>query len=539
MLYRAVFLNEVDILFKLRYFIQDLSAEIEKETISEPISVYIGNTIEQSQIDLIEAIIGNESLVTFHQLLFGSTSQSTAIARAKHFAHHSKEFLNIVVRIDFPRAAKCLARLHRNTSSNDDGIDIFINAGVMTKMIGIEKDHEGKGYVVIHLQFVSYADETNLRHDIQVMRSEIQSTSPLFRLARFLLKFNERSFAEDFFSSLVDEDLLIDDTKRQASLSQALELLALIHFQNESFQRASELFLLSLKAYHRILPVDSSDLYPTYRDLGESFYHCAEYQLAIDSFERALDTQIHSNSPNLLFSAFCCFKSGLAYLKRGDDLNAIRALDRAERILQQSGETHHTELISIYESLADNYYNKEKYADAVMYYKKIIAVQQSVEPNDPKDLYASHLVVASIYLKIEKYRNAMIYYEQAFDYARAYLPENHSAFVLLHNNIGFTHYKEKQYSTALNHYSEGISLASECLPDNHALIGALISNTALVYSNLARFDEAIESMEKSIAQFRKTLSDDDAEVVDKRALLDGIKRKKILHDVIGETFQYF
>ena len=89
------------------------------------------------------------------------------------------------------------------------------------------------------------------------MRSEIQSTSPLFRLARLLLKFNERSFAEHFFSSLVDEDLLIDDTKRQASVSQALELLALIHFQNESFQRASELFLLSLKAYHRILPVDS------------------------------------------------------------------------------------------------------------------------------------------------------------------------------------------------------------------------------------------------------------------------------------------
>ena len=276
-----------------------------------------------------------------------------------------------------------------------------------------------------------------------------------------------------------------------------------------------------------------------YRDLGESFYRCAEYQLAIDSFQRVLDTQIHSNSPNSLFSAFCCFKLGLAYLKLGDDLKAIRALDRAKRILQQSGEPHHTELISIYESLADNYHNKEKYADAVRYYKKIIAVQQSVEPNDPKDLYPSHLVVASIYLKIEKHRNAMIYYQQAFDYARAYLPENHSAFVLLYNNIGCTHYKEKQYSTALNHYSEGISLASECLPDNHALIGALPSNTALVYSNLARFNEAIESMEKSIAQFRKTLSDDHAEVVDKRAPLDGIKREKILHGVIGEIFQYF
>ena len=48
MLFRAVFLNQVDTLFKLRHFIQDLNAEIEKETISEPISVYLGNTIERS-----------------------------------------------------------------------------------------------------------------------------------------------------------------------------------------------------------------------------------------------------------------------------------------------------------------------------------------------------------------------------------------------------------------------------------------------------------------------------------------------------------
>ena len=183
----------------------------------------------------------------------------------------------------------------------------------MTKLVGMEKDYEEKGYILMHLQFVSYADETNIREEIRAARSEIQSPSPLFRLARLLLKVNERSFAEDFFSQLVDEDLFIDDTKRQASLSQALELLALIHFQSENFKRASELFLLGLKAYHRILPVNSSDLYPTYRDLGESFYRSAEYQLAIDYFQRALDTQIHSNSPNLLFSAFCCFKSGLAY----------------------------------------------------------------------------------------------------------------------------------------------------------------------------------------------------------------------------------
>jgi hypothetical protein len=75
----------------------------------------------------------------------------------------------------------------------------------------------------------------------------------------------------------------------------------------------------------------------------------------------------------------------------------------------------------------------------VIYYKKIIEIQQSIQPNDLKELYSTNFVIASIYLKKESYRNAMIYYERSFDYAKEYLPEKHYIFVLLYNNIGYTH----------------------------------------------------------------------------------------------------
>ncbi|CAF3753386.1 unnamed protein product [Adineta steineri] len=538
MLHNAVLFHEVDILFKLRLFIQDLKSELENKTIMEPISVYLGNFTEQSEIEPIEAFKLNENLVTFHQLLFASTDQSQAIARAKKLSHPSEEYLNLLIRIDFPSAAKCLTRLSSSDDDND-GIDVFINAGIATKIITIEKDYQEKGCVLIHLEFVSYADEMNIQTEMREARKEIDNSSPLFRLARLLLKANQLSFAEQFFAKLVDEDLLINDTKRQKSLSLSLDYLALIHYQRESFKRASELFLLCLKAYHRFLPVHSPDLHQIYRDLGESFYRLGEYQSAIDYYQQALDTQLRSYIPNLIAAAFCCYKLGVIYFKQENDQNAIQALDRAEKILKQSGETHHTELISIYVTLGDNYYSKDKYDDAIIYYKKIIEVSQSIQPNDPKELYTVHFVIASIYLKTEKYRDAMIYYKHSYDYAKEFLPEKHDTFVLLHNNIGYTYYEEKQYLIALNHYSQGLSLAPECLPDDDTLISTLLSNIALVYSDTERFDEAIESMEKCIEQLRKTLSDDDEKVIHKRTILDGFKRKKILYEVIGEPSEYF
>ncbi|UJR19417.1 hypothetical protein I4U23_022547 [Adineta vaga] len=539
MLHRALFLHEIDILFKFRGFLQDLNVALTKENQSEPISIYLGKTIEQSEIDSIESFRENGNLVTFQHLLFASTDRSQAIVRAKNLTRRSDEFLNLLIRIDFPSPTGYLTRFDQHLSSHDDGINLLISPIVMTKIIAIDKDYQKNGYILIHLQCVSLGDEPDFIEHFETIQNEIESTSPLLQLAKLSFKFNYQWTAEQFFSNLLNEDILIDDIKRQTSIAQGLELLAVNHFQLENFKHASELFLLCLKAYHRFLSKDDTVLYLTYRDLGESFYRIAEYQLAIDNFQLAFETQLHSNTPSLLYSAYCYYRLGSVYFKQGNDQNAIQALDRAEKILKQSDEVHHTELISIYETLAEYYINKENYDNGVIYYKKIIVVHQSIQPHDSKELHLAHFIIASYYLKKLDYSNAMIYYERAFDYSKEYLPEKHHTFVLLHNNIGYTYYKQEKYSNALYHYSNGLLLASECLPENSTLIGTLLSNTALVYSNVGRFDEAIETMEKAIAQLQKALSDEHEEVIYKRTLLDGIKRKKLLYSVIGEISDYF
>jgi len=507
--------EEVDILFKLRLFIQDLNSEFEKETpLEKPMSVFLTNRIDQSEIDTIEL---NQNLLTFQKFLFASTDEQYIIENAK----------NIVIRIDFPSAVKGLKRL-----STNDPMNILINAGIITKILAMEKKDF---YVFMHLEFVSYASDAHLLQQLATVRNDILTSYQLLELVILMTKVNRQTNAEQFISNLADEDFLIDDSTRQVSLSQSLEFLALIHFKKRNFRRASELFLRCLKVYHRYLPIDSSQLNLVYRDLADCFYCIREYSSARDYFQQAIHTQFDANIPNLVFTAYCLFKIGLVYFQLKKDSDAIEYLNRAETLLQQSGETCSTELIQIYTNLADHFFTTKKYDDAIKYYRKVIQLQ----PDDSKELYSMHFTIASIYLQRREYKKAMIDYEHAFDYAREFLPEQHYTFVLLHNNIGYTKFEQRQHANALEHYSQGLALAAQCLSDNHGIIGTLLSNTALVYSNIRRFDEAIESMEKSIAQLKKTLSDDDEEVAYKRTLLDGIKRKKILHETVGETVDYF
>ncbi|UJR18450.1 hypothetical protein I4U23_005355 [Adineta vaga] len=530
MLHRALFVHEVDVLYKFRSFIQDINTQIAKENLSEPISVYLGNTIEQSEIVSMESFRDNQNLITFQQLLFASTNQSQAITRAKNLPRRNNTFLNLLVRIDFPSSTGFVSRIDRHLSSQNDGINILISAGLITKIITIDKDYQKNGYILIHLQFVSIEDQVNLQEQLQIERKQIQSTSPLFQIAKLLLKVNYQTIGEEFFSNLLNEDFLLDNRNRQNSIGQSLELFAINHFQIYNFKRASELFSLCLKAYYRFLPKQNENLYLTYRDLGDSLFRIGEYQLAIDNYQLAFAAQRHSNNPNLSDSALCYYKSGLAYLKQGHEQNAIQALDHAEKILKQSDKLHHVELISIYETLADYYFAKNKLDDVIISYKKIVVIYQSVQPHDSKELYTVNFIIGGLYLKVLDYANARIYYERAFDYGKEYLPEKHHTFVVLHNNIGYGYYQQEQYSKALYHYSNGLSLASECEPENSPLIGTLLSNTALVYSNTEKFDQAIKTMEKAIEHLCKTLPNDDEEVTYKRTLLDGIKRKKILYE---------
>ena len=536
MLQRAFIWQEIDLLFKLRLIIQDLNSQFQEEVLSEPISVYIGNTVRQTQISFIEALRDQQNLVTIQHILFASTDRTQALARAEKRPHPNEQLSNLLVQIDIPSAEKCLIRFPQNFLSNNDGIDIMIGAGIVVNIITIDKNYQQNGYIFIHLQYVLVADQVDLREGIKAIGDEIQCPSPSLQLVNLLHKLKYQSLGEKFFSNLVNEENFIEDKKRQTALSHCLELLALYHSQEGNFKRASELFLLCMKACHRYLPVDHSSLYPIYRDLGELFYGMGEYQVAIDYFQKSFETQLHSTVPNLIYSAYSCYKLGLVYLKQGDDQNAIQALIRAEKILLQCGEPHPSELITIYDVLGEYYFRKEHYDESVSYYNKILEIQ----PDNPREVHTTHMTIALLYLTKEDYSNARIHYERAFDYARKYLPENNSTFILLHNNIGYTYYQEKQYSTALSHYSQGLLLAPECLPDNHSLIGSLLSNRALVYSELGRFNEAIESMEKSIEQFRKTLADDDEKVVHKQTLLEGIRRRKILHELIeSEICEYF
>ena len=87
MLNKALRIPEADVLFKLRIFIQHLSEQIENESTSNTsLTVYLGQAIDQNDLDDLQKNSMNNGLIVFSQFLFGSTDLSPAIQTAQNLS---------------------------------------------------------------------------------------------------------------------------------------------------------------------------------------------------------------------------------------------------------------------------------------------------------------------------------------------------------------------------------------------------------------------------------------------------------------------
>ena len=125
MLNKALRIPEADVLFKLRLFIQHLHQQIANESISNTsLSVYLGQTIQPSDLDDLEKCSTNNGLLVFSQFLFGSTDLSRAIRIAKDLPILSDQYVPVILHLSIPADFKCA-----NTSSlryvADDDNDVY------------------------------------------------------------------------------------------------------------------------------------------------------------------------------------------------------------------------------------------------------------------------------------------------------------------------------------------------------------------------------------------------------------------------------
>jgi len=539
MLNKALRLPAADILYKLRVFIQDLSQQLENESTSDSLTVYLGQTVQQTDLDDLQKNISDNNLVIFPQFLFASTDQSRATRIAKQMPSLGENYIPLIIRIDIPEGFKCANMRSRRYSIDEDN-NVLLNKNIMARLVKVEKDntHEDQP-VCVHLTLVKCENQRNIQELLEIKRAEIKSFSPFASMIKLMIAMNQQTSAEQMIEAMFDDESLKDDINIQSSIAASLHILATARRNQEYFQRAVELYLLSLNTFLRIIPPNALELATLYINIATMYFRLENHEKSHEYYQKGLDLHLHSNTPDLYCVGNCTNSIGIVYLKQGQYAEAIKSFERTLKILQQIPGEHDSEIALTYDNIGDAYLSVAKYEDALNNYKKSLAIQENIEPCNPQTLGTANHTIGNICLKLGRCKEALIHLTRALQYQQQYLPLTHPAFALLYNNIGLMNYRVEQYAEALQCYAKSLEIAAIALPENHTMVGITLFNVALVYSSQDQYDEAIESIEKSTAQFLKTLPPDHPDIMENKSYVESIRQKKMLKELFDDNTATF
>ncbi|CAF1311995.1 unnamed protein product [Rotaria sordida] len=529
MLNKALRIPEADVLFKLRLFIQDLYHQIENESITNTsLSVYLGQTIHQNDLDDLQKSLINHGLLVFSQFLFGSTDLLKAVEIAKNLPNLTDEYIPVILHLNISSNMKCANRssLRYNV---DDNNDVLLNMGIIGRLTKIEKSSFNQyGIASVYLTLIKCENEHSIQRILEIKRNEIKGASPFVSLIKLMMIMNQQIRAEQFVQMIFNDETLKTDPNIQGSIAASCHILGAGYHSRGDYKRAVELFHLSLDTFLRFVPSNAVQLSPTYNNIGSMYFRQEEYIKAIEYHQKALDVQLNSHNPNLLAIASYSNNIGVVYLKQGKYNDAAKSFDRSLKILQQLNQPNNSDLASTYDNLGDAYILQDKYDYALTYYSKALEIQHLIQPRNPQALASFNNSIGNVYNKMHRYNDALIYFKHALDIQKEYLPLTHPSFASLYNNIGSMYYRQEQYADALPCYLKSLEIELMSLPDNHPTIAITHFNIATTYTGLGKFQEAIVSTERSIEQLLKTLPSDHPEIMENRSYIETIKRKQIL-----------
>jgi tetratricopeptide (TPR) repeat protein len=145
----------------------------------------------------------------------------------------------------------------------------------------------------------------------------------------------------------------------------------------------------------------------------------------------------------------------------------------AEAQLNSPSMINSTQLETLYNT-ANNFYDNQKYDEAIQYYDKVLAINPSaVGALNSKGLALDHL---------QRYDEAL----QSFDKALEIDPSSVNAL----NNKGLALDHLQRYDEALSYFDKALSI-------NPSSVNAL-TNKGLALDHLQRYDEALQSFDKAL-----------------------------------------
>jgi len=350
MLNKSFRIPDVDILYKLRLFIQNLHQFIVSSS-TKPSNkrIYRQQLLTNDQLETLKKC-NEQSLICFSHFFLASSQRPSASTDDE-----------VLFEID-------LSSSNEFTTWNQQ---ILVSFGLVTRFIQLDKDQHGQ--TVVRLKAIHH-DDQQLDKLVQPIRKETRAPYPSLRLVKLFIELEQFSQATYLGEFLLMNS--IDPRKDQLlGLARIYHSLGTTLYEKEEYDQALDVIRKSHELYLRFLPEDAPQLSPTWNNMGSIYLRQGKTELALEHHEKALAIQLKSPSPDLPSIISYSNNIGGVYLKLEKYDEALVHFKRALQIEEQTLRENHPELAGTYHRIGGVYFRQNNYEKALEFYDKTLQIE--------------------------------------------------------------------------------------------------------------------------------------------------------------------
>ena len=466
---KALRTQDIDVLFSLRFFLQDmyeqLKIEYNKACRGIDLLVYRGQIISNIELQAIRENIGQfislnsfiSTTINKHIAEIFSTSGNTF--DGEYVLFHIKINKNV----NNPKPFADISHL----SQFIDEKEVLFMAGSIFKINNVTSSDSIPTWI-IELELCNN-DAYELSPVYEQDRNIVADQNSSYSLAAVLLRMNLFDKAKKYYQRLLDEGTI--------NISSSVDLIVNCYWGLANVNRKQGEFDISL-AYYRLAIEQCQDrfdlLIRSYKYMSLVYLDIHRIKHALKYQTKALKMQ-HKVKAAKDQIADTLYNLGIIYFSRLIP-HIDRALDYFLQALNIYKELNMNEdVFRCYDSIGEVYLNKKQKDMALNYHLQALQVIEEHYSSYLPYRINSYQYIGKTYESMHNYEQAIKYYNDALNASLKYEPLNDPNIALTYELIGGVYHRKGDYVKAIEMYNKSIELRQSTLPESHPDVESIIA----------------------------------------------------------------
>lgn len=405
---KALRLQDIDALYKMRFYIHDLQEQIFSQHIAfirkaeqlKPFKVYRGFGMTKHDFENLKTQNGGFMSIAE----FMSTSLEEDVARGFAFplvGEPDQVAILLQIEVDVTKFDTHFTTVQRQSWIPDEEETLF-TMGTVFRIQEICVNEEDISVIKLSL---NGEEDNELKLLYELIRKNFMESSPLSNLAKLILTMGNYVLAEKYYHMLLHDNEFIADS---LNLSDVYYYLARIYTETNQKDKVIEYYDKCLHIKNKHISATDLSFSTILSNLGRLHQLQGDYEKALSYFKQALYAESNASMQD------------------------------------------QSKLVELYESLGRVYNGLQRYPEEFHMFQKALKIRLELYPKNHPEISQSYNNIATGYMMQKDFKKAIDLYKKAIQIQVRSLQSNHPVLADTYNNLASALYSYGKLQEAID-----------------------------------------------------------------------------------------